>query len=282
MIFPTIKLIKELAVKPAKKRGQNFLIDKNIAAKTVAYARIASSDIVLEIGPGLGSLTYFFHMQGTAAFSIEIDEQLFEILERSVSPDSSVKLINIDILKLNFNKILGDDTQAVLIGSLPYAITTPILLRFFKESSKFKRAVFIIQKEVAQRLCALPGTREYGIFSVYCQAYMKTFFHATISPECFYPKPKVDSAILELIPVTEKIWSDTTEILFRQLVRASFSKRRKTLYNCLKGFAAQHNIDHDDLRKKSLAKSIDLTRRAETLSAEEFYTLTAVVHECLA
>ena len=281
MIFPSIKHIKELKLRPSKRLGQNFLIDKNIASKTVQYAKISPGDTVVEVGAGLGALTFFLTQKRANTVCFEKDRQLFKILKNTLPHDSAVLLFNRDILKVSFSDFTGNSNKIVLTGSIPYSITALLFLKFLEESCVIKRAVFIVQKEVAQRFSALPGSKDYGIPSVYCRAYLKTSLHLTIPPECFYPKPKVDSAVIELVPVKKKRWDDEGEGLFRQVIRASFSQRRKTLYNCLKGFIVQKNIDPDLFKKESAGEGIDLKRRAETLSVEEFYKLTFVVNKCL-
>lgn len=278
MIFPSVKHIKELKLRPIKRLGQNFLIDKNIASKTVQYANISPEDTVIEVGAGLGSLTFFLSQKGANIVCFETDKKLFQILDDSLPHSSAVSVINRDILKVNFSDFTEDNNKVVLIGSIPYSITTPIFLKFLKESSAIKRAIFIVQKEVAQRLCASPGSKDYGVLSVYCHAYLKTSFHLTIPPECFYPKPKVYSAVIELVPLQKRRWDNEGEALFRQIMRASFTKRRKTLYNCLKGLIVQKNLDPELFKKESDREGIDLKRRAETLSVEEFYTLASIVN----
>jgi len=152
-------------------------------------------------------------------------------------------------------------------------------LKFLENSSIFKKAVFIIQKEVAERLCAEPGSRDYGIFSIYCKTYLKTSIVQIIPSHCFFPKPKVDSATIELIPVENKNWNCDNEKLFRKVVRASFSNRRKTLSNSLKNFLNDKNIDQILFRTSANDSGIDLSRRAETLSVDEFYKLTEITRD---
>jgi 16S rRNA (adenine1518-N6/adenine1519-N6)-dimethyltransferase len=279
MLFPTKSLIRKLGLKPGKRYGQNFLIDENIASKAVQQAGISAEDTVIEIGPGPGALTFFLLKRGAKTFSLEIDRNLFQLLTDSLPQDSPLTLINQDILKVNFSDFSSENNPAILIGSIPYYITTPIFLKLLEESRLIKRAVFILQKEVAQRLCAGPGTRDYGVLSVYCQAYLRASLHLTIPPQCFFPRPKVDSALIELVPLNQRCWNDEGEALFQQIIRASFSKRRKTLYNCLKSFMIQNNHALDLFIKESGIAGIDLNRRAETLSFDEFYRLTEVVRK---
>ena len=279
MDYPTISYIRDNGIKPVKKRGQNFLIDKNIAEKAVSHGHILPGDIVLEIGPGPGSLTYFLTKTDARIFSFEIDTNLFNLLDYSLSSEPNAQVINKDILEIDFNDYTDEHTNAILIGSIPYSITTPILLKFLENCRLFKRAVFIIQKEVAERLCAEPGSRDYGIFSIYCKTYLKSSIVQIIPSHCFFPKPKVDPATIELIPVEDKNWNSNNEKLFRKIVRASFSTRRKTLNNSLKNFLNNKHIDQALFSAKSKESGIDLSRRAETLSVDEFYKLTEITRE---
>ncbi len=279
MNFPTVNRIRQLGIKPDKKHGQNFLIDMNIASRTVDCADISPTDTVIEIGAGLGSLTFFLAKKQASTISFELDKQLFKILTYSLPYDSHVSIINQDILQVNYEDYFACPKKSVLIGSIPYSITTPILLNVFKDCNFIKHAVFIVQKEVAKRLCESPGSRDYGVLSVYCSAYLKTSLLFSIPPECFYPKPKVDSAVISMVPIHDRNWKDEDEALFRQVIRAAFSNKRKMINNCLKNFAAKKKIDPDQLREESARSGIDLKRRAETLSAEEFYKLTSVVRK---
>ncbi len=276
IIFPTQNIIKKLGIHPSKQRSQNFLIDRNSAQKAVSFARLAPDDTVIEIGPGPGSLTLFLHETGARVICYEIDRNLYGILERQLPQDGSVTLHFQDILKADFGSVLGDK-QAVIFGSIPYAITSPIIIKILEDSRFLKRAVFIVQKEVAERLCAPPGCKDYGILTVYCRAYLAAAIQAIIPAECFYPVPKVDSAVIELAPLTEKSWHGPEEDLFRTIVRTGFSQRRKTFQNCLKGYIGQRGINAEALKAAAEKEDIALTRRAETFTVEEFYRLTRLI-----
>ena len=279
MDYPTRNYIRDNGIRPVKKRGQNFLVDKNIAEKAVSHGHILPNDTVIEIGPGPGSLTYFLTQTNARIFSFEIDNNLFNILNNSLINESNTQIINKDILEIDFNDYADHNGNTVLIGSIPYSITTPILLKFLENCSLFKRAVFIIQKEVAERLCAEPGSKAYGIFSIYCSTYLKSSIVQIIPSHCFFPKPKIDSATIELVPIQYKNWNSDNEKLFRKIVRASFSNRRKTLNNSLKKFLHDKNIDQALFSARSNESGIDLSRRAETLSVNEFYKLTEITRE---
>jgi len=278
IIFPTKQIIKKLGIQPQRKRSQNFLIDRNSAEKAVSCAGLTPDDTVIEIGPGPGSLTLFLQATGARVICYEIDRNLFRILERQLPADGSVTLLFQDILTVDFPEITGGG-PAVIFGSIPYAITSPIIIKILENSSCFKRAVFIVQREVAERLCAEPGCKDYGILTVYCRAYLEAAIRMTISAECFHPVPKVDSAVIELTPRAEKNWRGEDEELFRTIIRTGFSQRRKTIQNCLKAFIGQRGISPEALKKAAERDNIALTRRAETFTVEEFYRLAHIIKQ---
>jgi 16S rRNA (adenine1518-N6/adenine1519-N6)-dimethyltransferase len=274
--FPTKHIIKQLGIHPSKQRSQNFLIDRNSAQKAVSFARLTPDDTVIEIGPGPGSLTFFLHETGARVICYEIDRNLFGILQRQLPQDGSVTLHLQDILTADFGSLLGGH-KAVIFGSIPFAITSPIIIKMLEDSRFINRAVFIVQKEVAERLCAPPGCKDYGILTVYCRAYLAAAIHAIIPSECFYPVPKVDSAVIELEPLAEKSWHGQEEELFRMIVRTGFSQRRKTFQNCLKAYIGQRGINAEALKAAADKADIALTRRAETFTVEEFYRLAGII-----
>ena len=276
IIFPTQNIIKKLGIRPSKQRSQNFLIDRNSAQKAVSFARLTPEDTVIEIGPGPGSLTFFLHETGARVICYEIDRNLFSILGKQLPQDGSVTIHLQDILTADFGSLLSS-SKAVIFGSIPFAITSPIIIKMLEDSRYISRAVFIVQKEVAERLCAPPGCKDYGILTVYCQAYLAASIHAIISAECFYPAPKVDSAVIELAPLAEKSWHGPEEELFRTIVRIGFSQRRKTFQNCLKAYIGQRGINAEELKAAAAQQNIALTRRAETFTVEEFYRLTSLI-----
>lgn len=277
MHFPTISYIRSLHFAPNKNRGQNFLIDRHIAERTVLAAGLSPADTVIEIGPGLGSLTFFLHAMNIRSHCYEIDAALYASLNDSLPPDSSVRLYHRDILDVS----LGDiDRSAVLIGSIPYALTTPILLKYFEECGSIRRAVFIVQQEVADRLCAAPGTRACGILSLYSAAYAPATRLFPIPPEAFYPVPAVASTCVLVTPDPRRHWSDPGENFFRMMLRCAFSHRRKKLHNALQDFLRRHGINPEQAGSTCAAQGLDLSRRPETLTLDEWYRLAAVLHSC--
>ncbi len=269
MQFPTKSIIRSLGIRPRKSCGQNFLIDAAIAEKTVAQAEISAEDCVIEIGPGPGALTCFIAQQAARLHCFEIDRQLCAQLAEEC-PAENVLVYNQDILQADFASLCPSGGSMILMGSIPYNITSRIVLKFFSTASLFKSAVLIVQKEFAQRLCAPSGGRDYGILSVLAQAYAPPRYLFTIPDTCFYPQPDVDSAAIMLVPDTGRDWMEEREVLFQQVVRAAFSTRRKKLKNCLKAFLGD---DPSEAQAGLLSIGIDLNRRAETLTLDEFYSL---------
>ena len=269
MQFPTKTIIRSLGIKPRKSCGQNFLIDAAIAEKTVAQAEIGAEDSVIEIGPGPGALTCFIARQARRLHCFEIDRQLCTQLAHECS-DENVLVYNQDILQADFASLCPSGGSMILMGSIPYNITSRIVLKFFSMASLFKSAVLIVQKEFAQRLCAPSGGRDYGILSVLAQAYAPPRYLFTIPDTCFYPQPDVDSAAIMLVPDTSRDWMEEREVFFQNVVRTAFSTRRKKLKNCLKSLLGD---DPAEAQAGLLSIGIDLDRRAETLTLAEFYVL---------
>jgi 16S rRNA (adenine1518-N6/adenine1519-N6)-dimethyltransferase len=271
MQFPTKTIIRSLGIRPQKSCGQNFLIDESLAEKTVAQAGIKPGDCVIEIGPGPGALTCFIAQTGAHMHCFEIDRELCARLVDQYAHEH-VSLYNQDILKADFEPLCPPGGDAVLMGSIPYNITSRIVLKFFGSARLFRHAVLIVQKEFAERLCAASGGRDYGILSVLAQAYAPPRYLFTIPASCFYPQPDVDSAAIMLVPDRSRDWSSAREVFFQKVVRAAFSTRRKKLKNCLKPFFAEAH-------PASAAAGIDLDRRAETLTVDEFYSLADHLRE---
>ena len=269
MRFPTKSIIRSLGIRPRKSCGQNFLIDESLAEKTVAQAEIGAEDCVIEIGPGPGALTFFIARQAARLHCFEIDRQMCAQLAEEYG-DENVLFYNQDILQADFASLCPSGGGMILMGSIPYNITSRIVLKFFSTASLFRHAVLIVQKEFAQRLCAPSGGRDYGILSVLAQAYAPPRYLFTIPDTCFYPQPDVDSAAIMLVPDRSRNWTDAREMFFQQVVRAAFSTRRKKLKNCLKSLLGD---DPNGAQAGLLTAGIDLDRRAETLTLEEFYTL---------
>lgn len=275
MEFPSKQLITRLGIKPRKHRSQHFLIDGNSAQRTVETAFITPRDTVIEIGPGPGALTCFILQRAASVIAFEIDREMCLVLKNMAENEDILTIHNRDILNIFFNDYTA--TPAVVTGSIPYAITTPIILKCLREAGCIRHAVFILQHECAARLCASPGTKDYGTLSVLTRAYADAEILHTIVPSCFYPPPRVHSTVVKLTPRRDRVWEKPGEELFREIVKAAFSQRRKTAFNCLKGILSRYDIGYNEFRDKAAHLSIDTARRAETFPLETFYTLTEII-----
>jgi 16S rRNA (adenine1518-N6/adenine1519-N6)-dimethyltransferase len=219
---------------PIRKRwGQNFINDINFINKIITEFNPKKNDIILEIGPGRGALTFPLSKIVKKIFAIEIDPKLVELLELNITPNT--KIINNDILKYDLNTL---DNNYKIIGNLPYYITTPIIFKFF-ENLNWNKMTIMVQKEVANRIIASPGHKNYGRLSIMIQAYTSVKKHFDISPSLFEPKPKIYSSLITLKPKSRII---SNKILFNQIVKKAFQKRRKMLKNSLINFLTNDQI----------------------------------------
>lgn len=248
--------------------GQNFLTSGEILEKIVDAAEIDGG--VLEIGPGFGTLTTELARSGKKVVAIELDERLKPVLEYTLSDFDNVKIINGDVLKLDLKKLLEEEfggERVSVAANLPYYITTPIITRLLEEKLPVKNIVVMVQKEVAQRMAAKPGTKDYGAISVLCRYYTEPSVTATAAASLFIPPPKVDSAVLRLRVLEKPSVDVRNEKMFFRVVKASFAQRRKTLLNCLcAGFSAAK----EDISAMLEEVGIIPSRRGETLSLAEF------------
>lgn len=248
--------------------GQNFLTSADILEEIVNAAEIESG--VIEVGPGFGVLTSELAKNSDKVVSIEIDERLLEVLEYTLADYDNVKIVNADILKLDLHKLIQEEfngEKISLAANLPYYITTPIITRLLEEKLPLKNIVVMVQKEVAVRMAAKPGSKDYGAITVLCQYYTEPSVVTTVPASLFVPPPKVDSAVLKLKIREKPAVSVTDEKMFFRVVKAAFSQRRKTLLNCLcSNFAMPKN------EISQLLEDIGITPsgRGETLSLKEF------------
>ncbi|MBC8185020.1 ribosomal RNA small subunit methyltransferase A [candidate division KSB1 bacterium] len=253
-------------IKPKKSLGQNFLKDENVAKKIVAALSIKPDDFVLEIGAGTGVLTKYLVHSGATVIAVEIDKNLFKILENEFPDQKNVTLYQEDFLKLSFKEILGDSKGWKVIGNLPYVITSPVLFKIFESSFFFDKAVFMMQKEVAQRIAATPNSKEYGILSIQSQYYADVKKLFDVSRNVFFPVPEVTSSVVEFVFKQNSELNKSEERIFRHVVRKVFSQRRKMLRNSLKT-VTDFEINLDQL-------NFDLKQRPEQLTVSEFINLS--------
>jgi 16S rRNA (adenine1518-N6/adenine1519-N6)-dimethyltransferase len=277
MVFPSISIIKSLHIRPSKALGQNFLIDQHIAGKIVSACEVTAADTVIEIGAGLGALSGLLAEKARHVFAIEIDHKLAGFLQRFCGVSPQITVVSDNILTISLTDIVPAPEQAIIIGNIPYAITTSLFTRISELSRLLKHGIFMVQKEAAERLSAKPGNKNYGVLSIFTQRYFNISLLFHVPATCFYPQPKIDSTVLRLDPVPERGWNTPGEDRFRELVVAALSHRRKTLANCLKAYSSAKQIDEAVLLSRLLEGGIDCLRRGETLSLPEFEKLSAVV-----
>lgn len=265
-----------------KSLGQNFLIDQNILQKIVDAAGLDESKGALEIGPGIGALTEKLAQSAKTVTAIEIDQRLLPILTEVLAPYPHVHVRHGDVLKLDLREVFATDFKEVdkvsVVANLPYYVTTPILMRLLEEKLPLENIVVMIQKEVAARMAASPGTKDYGSLSIAVQYYCEPEVVCIVPPTVFIPQPNVESAVIRLRVREEPPVTVVDELHFFEVVQASFAQRRKTISNNLKSrFFTKEN--RDDLEPLLHSAGIEPSRRGETLSIEEFSRLSAVLLE---
>lgn len=252
----------------AKKRfGQNFLQDLSVISRIVQNIAPVKDDHVVEIGPGQGALTIEVLRQTQKITAVELDLDLLEPLKKTCAPWGELKLFSADALKFDFTELYDGEHKLRMIGNLPYNISTPILFHLLTYREIIQDMHFMLQKEVVDRMAAEPGSKAYGRLSVMLQVYCEVTSLFDIGPEAFDPAPKVDSSIVRLIPRQQPLIETQLHETFEALVVKSFSQRRKTLRNNLKGLLSTQQIE---------STGIDPSRRAETLSLQEFIDLALI------
>lgn len=272
----TKDVVKKYNFKFNKNLGQNFLIDDTVLEDIVAGAEVSKDDFIIEIGPGVGTLTRELLKKSKKVCSIELDSDLIPILEEELKEFDNFQLIHKDALKINFDEIIGEEKSVKVVANLPYYVTTPIIARLLKENYKFHSLTIMIQKEVAERIDAEPGGKDYGSLSVLVQYYCDTKIIRKVSPKSFIPQPKVDSIVIRLDRLSKPRVDVKDEELFFKVARQSFNMRRKTLRNAVKSLGI---IDSDKIEEAFQLANIDPQRRGETLSIEEFATLADSIYK---
>lgn len=271
----TIRQIREkYGFKLSKSLGQNFLADKNIIDKIIEGSLIGDDDLVIEIGPGIGVLTQAAALKAKKVIAIEIDKHLIPILAETLSEQDNIEIINKDILKTDLGDLISNNPgyQSVrIIGNLPYYITTPIIMKVLEEHVAADSMTIMLQKEVADRIKAKPGVKDYGALTVAIQYYCTAFTVTNVPKEVFIPRPNVDSTVIRLSINKEKPVELQSETLFFQTIKAGFGQRRKTLLNSLTGL---NGLTKEEVGQVLKAADIDPGRRAETLSIQEFARLS--------
>ena len=275
--YKTQDLVKKYNFKFSKSLGQNFLIDDSVLTDIVEGAEVNKDDLIIEIGPGVGSLTAQLIGKAKKVVSIELDNDLIPILQEELGQYENFTLIHKDALKVDFNEIIGDEKSVKLVANLPYYVTTPIIVKLLKEGYNFKSLTIMIQKEVAERMNAEPGNKDYGALSLLVQYYCNTSIVRRVPPNCFIPRPKVDSIVIRLDKLDSPRVKVDNEKLFFDIIRNSFNMRRKTLWNGVKSIGPAKEKLEEAFEKAG----VDPKRRGETLSIEEFATLSNYINEIL-
>ncbi len=279
----TIRDIRERhRFQPSKSLGQNFLTDRNIVEKIIEAAEVGPEDLVIEIGPGMGVLTAEAARLAAKVTAVEIDGKLIPVLQETLAGFDNVEVLHGDVLKTDLNRIVeqnrefrGRKIQGVkVIGNLPYYITTPIIMKILEEQVPAHSITIMLQREVADRLRSLPGSRTCGAISLAVGYYCRVEQVARVPREVFFPPPKVDSAVLKLTPHEEKPVKPVDEALFFQCIKAGFGQRRKTLQNALTGVAG---LSKEALDAALREAGVDGKRRAETLGLGEFSRISDAI-----
>jgi 16S rRNA (adenine1518-N6/adenine1519-N6)-dimethyltransferase len=269
-------LLRETEFRPKKSLGQNFLIHENVIDSILRLLALDADDGVVEIGPGLGFLTRRLLERASQVWAVEIDDALVARLRQSgFGADAKLHLIHGDILALPLLEMLPEK-KLKLAGNLPYSIATPVLFRIFEWRARFSRLVLMVQKEVADRIASAPGSKDYGTLSVWCQLHGRVADKVQVSPEAFYPRPKVRSTVLQIELFDQPLIADADLPTLRGLVRAAFGQRRKTLSNNLTSWLKRARHDIDDFLRSC---DIDPKRRGETLSVDEFIKLAHAMRQ---
>lgn len=262
-----------------KKYGQNFITDKNLLQKIVQAAEIGSEDVVVEVGPGAGTLTQALAEKAQMVIAIEIDTDLLPIITEAMDGYDNFYLVSGDALKLDLDKLVqekaGQRCSYKVVANLPYYITTPLVMHFLEQHYSIERIVIMVQKEVAERFAAPPGKKEYGAITVSLHYYGDVQLAFVVPRQMFIPQPDVDSAVVDIRPWKEKPCMAVDEALFHKLVKAAFGQRRKTLRNALKVMQIEANVLEDSFA----VCGIDQSRRGETLSVAEFTALANAMAE---
>ena len=275
----TIAVLKKYQFIFQKKFGQNFLIDTHVLDKIIAAAEVTKEDFVLEIGPGIGTMTQYLAYAAREVCAVEIDSALIPILEDTLQEYDNVTVINEDILKLDLRKLAEEKNQGKpikIVANLPYYITTPIIMGLFEKHVPVESITVMVQKEVAARMQAGPGTKDYGALSLAVQYYAEPSIVANVPPNCFMPRPNVGSAVIRLTTHRQPPVKAADEKLMFQIIRASFNQRRKTLANGLKNYEGFH-YSREEIEEALKACHLAPNVRGESLVLAEFAALSDIL-----
>jgi 16S rRNA (adenine1518-N6/adenine1519-N6)-dimethyltransferase len=278
----TQEILKKHGFSFKKSLGQNFLIDPNILRNIVSKADLTKESAAIEIGPGIGALTEHLARTAGKVVAFEIDQRLLPVLEDTLSPYDNIKVIHSDILKADVSQVIKDELNEykdiMVVANLPYYVTTPILMKLIMDRLPIRGFVVMMQKEVADRITAKPGTKEYGSLSIAIQYYMEAEVAMVVPKTVFMPQPNVDSAVIRLTKRTEVPVTVIDEDFLFEVSRGSFVQRRKTIYNNLQSSLPNGKERKEDILQALESAGVDPTRRGETLSIEEFGKLADALY----
>lgn len=272
----TIEILQKYDFVFQKRFGQNFLIDTHVLDKIISSAQITKEDFVLEIGPGIGTMTQYLAEAAREVAAVEIDHTLIPILEDTLKEWDNVTVINNDILKVDVRALAVEKNGGrpiKVVANLPYYITTPIIMGLFENQVPIDSITIMVQKEVADRMQVGPGTKDYGALSLAVQYYAKPQIVANVPPNCFMPRPKVGSAVIRLDRYEHPPVEVKNEKLMFRIIRAAFNQRRKTLVNSLKN-SGELNFSKEEIENALTGCGFSLTIRGEALTLEQFAELT--------
>lgn len=276
----TIEILNKYHFIFQKKFGQNFLIDTHVLEKIIKAAGVTKDDLVLEIGPGIGTMTQYLCETAREVVAVEIDKMLIPILKDTLSDYDNVTVINEDILKLDINKLVQEKNNGKpikIVANLPYYITTPIIMGLFEAHVPIDNITVMVQKEVADRMQAGPGTKDYGALSLAVQYYALPYIAANVPANCFMPRPAVGSAVIRLTLHNDMPVKVKDEKLMFRIIRASFNQRRKTLLNGLNN-RAEFNLSKEIIAEAIEELGVSPTIRGEALTLKQFADLSDILY----
>ena len=277
----TIEILQKYQFAFQKRFGQNFLIDAHVLEKIIRAAGVTKEDFVLEIGPGIGTMTQYLAEAAGKVWAVEIDRNLIPILKETLAPYDNVTVVNEDILKVDVERLAREENGGrpiKVVANLPYYITTPIIMGLFESHVPIDSITVMVQKEVADRMRTGPGSKDYGALSLAVQYYAEAYIAANVPPNCFMPRPKVGSAVIRLTRHKEPPVSVRNEKLMFQIIRASFNQRRKTLQNGI-GNSPELPFTREEAARAIEAMGLPPAVRGETLTLEQFARLSDILEE---
>ncbi len=274
----TTEIVQKYEFTFKKNFGQNFLIDSHVLNKIVDSSNITDEDLIIEVGPGIGSLTEYLAERAKKVVCIEIDRKLIPILEETLQDYDNVEVINADILKVDLQQIIEERgfKKAKMVANLPYYITTPIIMNVLENNLNIETITVMIQKEVAKRMSAKEGTKDYGSLTLAVQYYSEPYLVANVPQNCFKPRPNVDSAVIRLTKKEKKDVDVSDEQLMFEVIKIAFSQRRKTLLNCIFN-STKFNFSKEEIEQILIQSELDVKIRGEKLTIYDFARLTEVI-----